>query len=180
MIRAFLGIALPREVRARLAALQALLPLPRAVDPEDFHLTLVFLGEVPDAVLEGVDDGLRMLSMPPFALTLAGAGLFGGGAPRTAWAGVEPSADIVRLQAKVGRIARQAGARIEARRFVPHVTLGRFAPPAPEDRARLERAVVAQAGFRAGPVAVREVTLWRSHPGGEAPRYEVLADWPLG
>ena len=48
MIRAFLGLDLPEEVRSALAVEQFLLPLPRKVDPGQMHLTLVFLGEVPD------------------------------------------------------------------------------------------------------------------------------------
>lgn len=180
MIRAFLGIALPPEVRSRLAVLQFLLPLPRRVEAEDFHLTLAFLGEVPDAVLIALDEGLQGLRQAPFDLELRGVGIFGGAAPRAVWAGVAPSEPLMRLQAKVERLARQAGAMPETRKFLPHVTLGRFAPPAPEVAMRLERMVAGEALFRAGPFGVEEVVLWRSHaaPRGVA-RYEALAEYPL-
>lgn len=178
MIRAFLGLALPPEVTARLALLQSLLPLPRAVDAGGFHLTLVFLGEVPDPVLTALDDDLSRLSFAPFTLALSGVGVFGADRPRAVWAGVAPSEPLARLQAKLDRAARMAGAEVEKRRFHPHVTLGRFAPPLPEDRLRLERAIVAQAGFSAGPVPVHQVTLWRSHPTKAGSDYEVLAVYP--
>ncbi|MFN4159549.1 MAG: RNA 2',3'-cyclic phosphodiesterase [Gemmobacter sp.] len=180
MIRAFLALDPPEDIRARLTVLQFLLPLPRRVDPADFHLTLTWLGEVPDPVLAALDDDLSGLRAAPFALNLASVGLFGGGAPRAVWAGLAPCEPLTRLQARTDRLARQAGARIEARRFLPHVTLGRFAPPAPDAALRLERAVVAEAGFRAGPWPVTTLTLFRSWPSvREGPRYERLADYPL-
>lgn len=179
MIRCFVALELPQALRARLSVLQFFLPLPRRVEPEDFHLTLTFLGEVPDAVLVAVDEGLQALRQSPFEIALQGVGLFGGARPHAAWVGVAPSEPLSRLQAKVDRIARQAGAQIENRRFVPHVTLGRFRPPQPDDTLRLERAVVQEARFSEGPWPVEEVSLFRSHAGGEGSRYEVLARYPL-
>lgn len=180
MIRAFLGISLPPDIRSRLSVLQFLLPLPRRVEPADFHLTLCFLGEVPDAVLVALDEGLQALRQAPFDLELRGVGIFGGAAPRAVWAGVAPREPLMRLQTKVERIARQAGAAPEARRFLPHVTLGRFAPPALDAALRLERMVAGEALFRAGPFEVAEVVLWQSHaaPRGVA-RYAALAEYPL-
>ncbi len=180
MIRAFVGIALPPDVRSRLSVLQFLLPLPRRVEPEDFHLTLAFPGEVPDDVLVALDERLQALRQARFEVALRGVGMFGGAAPRTVWAGVEPCEPLMRLQAKVDRLVRMCGAMPDARRYIPHVTLGRFPPPAPDAALRLERAVVGEALFRTGPFEVAEVMLWRSHaaPRGVA-RYEALASYPL-
>ena len=178
MIRAFLALPLPPQVRTRLSVLQALLPLPREVDPDTFHLTLVFLGDVPDHVLQDLHDDLSTLRPTPFDLTLSGVGLFGGAKPRAAWAGVAASEPLMHLQAKLDRAARVAGAQPDARRFRPHVTLGRFAPPPPEDRLRLERAVVAQSGFTAGPFTVSGANLYRSHLTRSGSTYDVLATYP--
>lgn len=180
MIRAFLALDPPDDMRARLAVLQFLLPLPRRVDPADFHLTLTYLGEVADPVLTTLDDDLSGLRSAPFALSLASVGLFGGATPRAVWAGLAPSEPLTRLHVRTDRLARQSGARIEARRFLPHVTLGRFAPPSPDAALRLERAVVAEAGFRAGPWPVTALTLFRSWPSvRDGPRYERLAVYSL-
>jgi 2'-5' RNA ligase len=178
MMRTFLALAIPEDVRARLAVLQFLLPLPRRVEPADLHLTLVFLGEQPMPVLEAVAEEMDRLRQAPFEVTLRGAGLFGGARPHLAFAEVLPCEPLDRLQAKCARIARAAGVAVETRRFRPHVTLGRFPPPPPEDAARLERAIVAEAAFAIGRFPVTEVTLYRSHPG-EGPRYEPLAAWPI-
>lgn len=179
MIRAFLALAIPDDLRSRLAVLQFLLPLPRRVEPADFHLTLTFLGEQPDAVLTAIDEDLQSLRQSPFSVDVTGPGLFGGARPHLAWAGTAPCEPLDRLQAKCDRIARAAGVNLERRRFHPHVTLGRFPPASGDEALRLERAVAAESAFRAGPLPVTEVTLYRSHPGRSVPRYEALAAYPL-
>jgi 2'-5' RNA ligase len=179
MIRAFLGIDLPPSVRGALQVQQFLLPLPRKVDPENLHLTLVFLGDCPEPELEAAHDGFDALRERGFALSLQGLGLFGKDRPRVAWAGVSPSPELMHLQAKVETIARRAGCPIDARKFLPHVTLGRFQPPPPADAMRLERAVALGAGFRTEPWDVTELVLWRSHLTGKGSHYEVLARYPL-
>jgi 2'-5' RNA ligase len=105
--------------------------------------------------------------------------MFGGDRPRLVYARVVPDEPLLRLQRKVEGAARQAGVQMEARRFVPHITLGRFRPPGAEETMRLERAVVAQAGFRAGPVPVRDIVLFESARLRDTARYEVLARYPL-
>lgn len=179
MIRAFLGLDLPETVRSALAVQQFLLPLPRRVDPQSFHLTLVFLGEVPDATLEAAHDGFAALRADPFPLALRGLGLFGGAHPRVAYAGVAPSGPLVRLQAAARQAARFAGVEVEHRRFTPHVTLGRFPPPDFAATARLERAIAEGLGFAAGPWQVRDMVLWQSHPAAKGNPYSELARYPL-
>lgn len=179
MIRAFLGIDLPPQVRGALQVQQFLLPLPRKVEPENLHLTLVFLGDCPEPALDAAHEGFESLRESGFALSLRGLGLFGKDKPRVAWAGVAPSPDLMHLQAKVETIAHRAGCPLDKRKFVPHVTLGRFQPPPPADALRLERAVALGASFRTDPWQVTELTLWRSHQTGKGSQYEVLARYPL-
>lgn len=179
MIRAFLGVSLPTALRGALQVQQFLLPLPRKLDPDDLHLTLVFLGDCPEPVLAAVNEGCEMLRETGFSLSLQGLGLFGKARPHCAWAGVAPSPELIHLQAKVETIARRAGCGIDGRKFAPHVTLGRFPVPPPGDRFRLERAVAMGAGFRSDPWRVDALVLWQSHLAAKAPRYQVLARYPL-
>jgi len=178
MIRAFLGLPLPPEIRGALQVQQFLLPLPRKVEPEEMHLTLVFLGDCPDAALEAAHDGFCGLNAMGFPLALQGLGLFGKERPHTVWAGVAPSAPLMQVQARAETIARRAGCPVQARKFLPHVTLGRFPVPAPADALRIERAV-ALGHLVAGPWEVTELVLWQSHPARKSGRYEVLARYPL-
>lgn len=179
LIRSFLGLPLPGFVRDALAVQQQLLPLPSRVDPETLHLTLAFLGAQSATVLEDVDAALGAIRVAPFALSLRGFGLFGGDRPRALWAGLAPSPALTALQEKVEHAVRRAGVALPARRFVPHVTLGRFAPPAPEQAMRIERAVAEGAGFRAGPWEVREMVLWESRLSPKGAHYIELARYSL-
>lgn len=179
MIRAFLGLDLPPAIRAALQVQQFLLPMPRKVDPENLHLTLVFLGDCPEPALQAAHEGFETLRAVGFALSLHGLGLFGKDRPRAAWAGVAPAPELFHLQAKAETIACRAGCPIETRKFLPHITLGRFPPPPPPDALRLERAVALGATFRSDPWQVAELTLWQSHLSSRGPRYQVLARYPL-
>ena len=129
MIRAFIGIDLPQAVRGALQVQQFLLPLPCKVEPQNLHLTLVFLGTCPEPVLEAAHEGFEALREARFTLSLQGLGLFGKAKPHTAWAGVAPSTALSHLQAKLQTIARRAGCEVDGRKFMPHVTLGRFPSP---------------------------------------------------
>jgi RNA 2',3'-cyclic 3'-phosphodiesterase len=180
MIRAFLALVLDDATRSALAVQQALLPLPSKVSVENLHLTLAFLGEVPQHRLEDAHEFFLAIRVPAFSLSFEGLGLFGGDRPRTAYAATTPCEPLMRLQRKVEAAARQAGIAVEGRKYLPHVTLGRFRPPGLEDTMRLERAVVEAGGFRAGPMPVGAFDLYESTLGRGGSRYDLLARYPLG
>ncbi|MDE3078669.1 MAG: RNA 2',3'-cyclic phosphodiesterase [Paracoccaceae bacterium] len=178
MIRAFVAIGLPEAVRAELARLQAVLPLPRRSLPDGFHLTLAFLGDRPEPELDEAHLALSAIRCPAFEMELRGAALFGGDRPRVAYAAVAPAPGLMALHDRVETALRRAGIAIEARRFTPHVTLGRLGGRR-DEAARIEAAVAAAAGFRAGPWRVDRFGLWRSDPGPEGRVYAEMVDYPL-
>ena len=180
MIRAFLAIELDPALRSALAVQQFLLPLPRKELVENLHLTLVFLGEQAERKLEEVHEAIGTLRLPALSLDLAGLGLFGGEKVRAVWAGVSPNPQLMRLQEKLETAVRRAGIETEHRRFVPHVTLGRFRPPGIEERMRIERAVASGSDFHAGPMPVGEIVMFESIRSAAGSRYEALARYPLG
>jgi 2'-5' RNA ligase len=179
MMRLFAALPLPEALRRRLNVVQFLLPMPRRVEPAMMHLTLAFLGEVPGPLAEDAHHALAAITHPPLSLTLAGLGVFGGAAPRSAHALVAPDPSLLRLQRKVEHALRSAGAEPEARRFVPHITLGRFPPLVGDAAIRLERAVAEGAGLGPEPFTVTAFALYRSTLGREGAHYEVLAEYPL-
>lgn len=178
-MRVFVALEVPGDVESQLVVQQFLMPVPRKVDRTQFHITLCFMGEMREADLEALHDGLQALHMPVFEVALAGFGMFGKARPTAVWAGVVPCAPLARLAAKVERLAREAGAVVPARKFVPHITLGRFPAMVAEDAARLELAVISGAGFRAGPWAVAELVLYQSILTPDGPRYDELARYGL-
>jgi 2'-5' RNA ligase len=178
MIRAFAALPLPEDLRARLARLALALDLPDPLPEANYHLTLAFLGEVPEPVLEDAHYAFEALRALAFPLTLSGVGVFGGAELRAVYAGVRPEPALEKLAAKVSQAARQAGIRLDARRFVPHVTLARLKPGS-FDPSHLERAIAAHTAFAAPPVTADGFALFRSHRGKSGAFYEELARYPL-
>lgn len=178
MLRLFVGLALPEEVRDRLAFLSAGVPKARWVAPESLHLSLRFIGEVDEILAESIDTNLLAIRAPAFDLTVAGVGTFGQGRQtRVLWAGVERQPALDHLAAKVESAVVRAGMPAEPRKFSPHITLARFRETPPRDR--LGAFVQHNEMFRAGPFRVRDFILYRSHLGSEGAHYEALADYPL-
>lgn len=180
MIRAFVAIAPPEEVASALIAAQARLPSGRAVERENLHLTLAFLGEQPEPVVEDVHYALGALRAPAFALRIAGLGLSDEGRSAVLWAEVEPEPGLARLREKVVQAARDCGIALERRRYRPHVTLARFNGGLQgEEGLRVRAFVAASGGFRAGPFVATEFALMRSWLGRAGPVYETLAAYAL-
>jgi RNA 2',3'-cyclic 3'-phosphodiesterase len=178
VIRAFAAIALPEAVRFDLSLVQHGLPVPRPVPPENLHVTVVFLGELPEPVVEDLDLALGKLRAPGFEVAIAGLGMFGGSKPRTVYAGVADNPALHHLHGKVRAAAERAGCAPEARRYVPHVTLARLSGR-PVDRQRLERAVAARAGYAAPRFVAGDFRLYRSRLGAGGAAYEELARYRL-
>lgn len=179
MIRAFLALPLPEATRGELATLQRRLGLLRPVAPENLHLTLVFLGSHPEPVLQEAHEALEALGGRAFTLGLRGVGLFGGAAPRAVYAGVAACPALEALQARAAQAVRRAGIMLPRRRFVPHVTLARFAAGAGPDPAGLE-ALAEAALWQAVPFEAREMVLYASYLRPSGAVYDPLASYPLG
>jgi RNA 2',3'-cyclic 3'-phosphodiesterase len=186
-MRLFVAIEVPGAWRA--AAREATEALVRAskirlrvVDPTLMHLTLRFLGEVPEASVEPLTRALNeTVSAVDVELELGRAGTFGPAA-RTQVVWLSVGGDLDGLQALADRVeaaVRAAGLRSEERPLRPHLTLARLGRQlGPDDR----RAVAEAARNLDPPPALafraRELVLMRSHLGAAQPRYEVLARVP--
>ena len=126
MPRLFSGIEIPGTVSERLAALRGGLDGARWVEPENYHITLRFIGDVDGATAERFSEALSDVSVPAFSLALDGVGSFGRGRPRAVWAGVAPNGHLEALNRDHEKAAVRAGLAAETRNFHPHVTLARM------------------------------------------------------
>ena len=154
----------------------------RWTDPDQWHITLSFMAEAPDWVLDDLLERLTRTAArhPPLGLSLLGAGAFPNAyRARVLWAGVaDPDGGLGPLAHGIRNACNKAGATPEGARFHPHVTLGRFRRPT--EATRWIRALDAYASpeWRARTVSVIESRLGEGR--GRRPRYEVLAELPLG
>ena len=184
-MRAFIGIGLPDEVQASLAALQRELAQSRAdvkwVEPSNLHLTLKFLGEISEAQRQVVELLVKRLAAqtPPFLLRLEGAGAFPSiRAPRVVWVGMGQGNDVVaRLAESIEREGAVIPLRREERPFTPHLTLGRVRSG--RHRRELTHQLESFTWAPPPPWQVALLTLYQSVLSSAGPRYAVLAEVPL-
>jgi len=137
MPRLFTGLEIPADVGFALSLKRGGLSGARWIDPENYHITLRFIGDVDGKTADEVVDSLERLSNSlQFSIRLTHLGTFGGDKPRALYAGVEPSEALSRLQAAQERVLQRAGLPPEGRKFVPHVSLARLRGTAAADVAR--------------------------------------------
>lgn len=176
-MRLFVGLDLPWELKQQLARLAGGLPGARWVPPDNYHLTLRFVGEVSPPRAEELDLALGALRGKGFTLTLAGVGTFARAGREVAlWVGAERSPQLEHLQAKVDTALQRAGFLREKRRFLPHITLARL-ENVPQER--LISYVQAHNLFRATPLEVDHFTLFSSLLGKEASVYTPEVEYEL-
>lgn len=126
MQRLFVALAIPDDVAASIAFIQAGVPGARWQSREQLHLTLRFIGEVDGQGAAAIHDLLSGIEAPAFTLALHGVGEFGGKHPHALWAGVRPSEPLLHLQRKVETAIQRAGVAAERQKYTPHVTLARL------------------------------------------------------
>jgi 2'-5' RNA ligase len=179
-VRTFLAIDLGEEARARLISLQEELATIATdvnwVEPDNLHLTLLFLGEVQGREVLGICRTAQraVAKLPVFNMKVEGAGAFPNARrPRTLWVGIGAGAEEVRAvhDAIEAPLLEEGGYRRETRGYVPHVTLGRVKGEQPDE---LATALVKHQTWSAGEVTVYEVKVMTSELTRDGPVYTVL------
>jgi RNA 2',3'-cyclic 3'-phosphodiesterase len=182
--RLFVALEPPDAVRRRLAAMAAELRRTagrgadeiRWVPAENVHLTLQFLGAVPEERVPDVEEAVRAAAAAarPLSLEVRGAGGFPNARrPRVVWAGVDGDvAALAALVADLGRRLAPLGFPPEGRPFSAHLTLGR----AREGRGApgIGGALASAAASAGVPWRATEVVLFESHLSPKGPRYEAV------
>lgn len=167
LIRTFICIELPDELKASIAAVQEQFKAHKAhvswVRPQNIHLTLKFLGDVEQHRLPDIVAQVSNVAAAhtPFWLTPRGQGVFPTSKhPRVFWLGIDDEAhQLLALQAAVESAMESLGFPREQRRFQPHLTIGRVRPyrkPKDLTPAFLELA------FSAAPFLVDHITVMQS------------------
>ena len=185
--RAFFAVALPPEVRERIIRIrERLLPDLPAIRPtpiDALHLTIAFLGEIPNSMLEplGKAVGEAIVHQSRFELKLDRLGAFPTiKDPRVFWIGLigEALPMLLELQRRVVAACDASSVPSSDRRFHPHITIARTTRRGPRDQANRPIDIEGDDADR-GIVPVENVTLYRSTLGRSGPSYRVIEAWSL-
>jgi RNA 2',3'-cyclic 3'-phosphodiesterase len=153
------------------------------VQRQNLHLTLKFLGDVPQAEIARVCEAVAQAAaeVEPFDLQLHGAGAFPSAhRPRTVWIGAAAgAAEMITLAERIEAALKQLGYAPEGRAFQPHLTIGRVRGGGPTLN-ELGRRIALHAGGDLGLSPVEEVVVFSSRLGPGGPTYEALSRARLG
>ncbi len=150
------------------------------VRPENFHLTLKFLGGTPDERIESIQQALaRAVSgMEPFEVELSGVGAFPTTSrARVVWVGLVPERPLVQLAGRVEDELEGLGVGREERPFAAHVTLGRRRTPRRDERLQKTLGELTVANGARSRIA--EAVLMQSHLRAGGPVYTPVARFPF-
>lgn len=130
MVRLFVAVEIPEEIKSQYAEAQEVIRRSRArltlVQPEDMHITLKFIGEVEGSRLPAITAGLKTITGAPFTLDLGSITLNSPRSPRVIWGDVHDPGACGELAKKIEEVLIPLAIPKEGRRFNPHITIARI------------------------------------------------------
>src|SRR5690242_19447831 len=106
MPRLFTAIELPHEVCDELYRLRMPLPGARWIEPQNYHLTLRFVGDIQNREAREFVANLARFETDGFEIRLSGLGAFGGDDPHAIFADIEPDPRLDELARAHDKAAR--------------------------------------------------------------------------
>ena len=177
MIRLFVGIEVPEELRRRMVLIQTGIERAKWAAEENLHLTLRFIGEISDDAAADAEEALSTIHTPPFPVTVDGAGHFESRKRvRALWLGIERSDALLNLRDRVDSALVRAGIEPERRKYKPHITIARLNNASPGS---VRGWLASNTMFRAVPVTVESFILFSSHLSRDKAIHTAEAKFPL-
>jgi 2'-5' RNA ligase len=176
MPRLFTALEIPADVGGALSMLRGGLPGARWIDPEFYHLTLRFIGDVDDSMAREAAFILGQVQRDAFELRLDGLSSFGGRKPRAIVALAAVNQSLLELQGEHERLLRRIGLEPEGRKYTPHVTLARLRVSSSHQVAEY---LSARGHFRSPAFTASRFVLFSSRDSVGGGPYVVEADYPL-
>jgi len=188
-LRLFIALAVPVDVRKEIGRAQGQLRRsapPGAIRwtrPEQFHVTLKFLGDVPSEQVEALEQSVSKVcsSHPAIRLLARGIGFFPSAQkPRVIWAGTDDNGGrLAELHRQVDEAVRLFAPAAKAERFAGHITLGRFKPGRHAAVEKLQERVKFLRDRQFGDWLAGEVEIVRSELTSAGAMHTPLASFPL-
>jgi RNA 2',3'-cyclic 3'-phosphodiesterase len=177
MPRLFTALELPATVASQLALARGGVVGARWLKPEDYHITLRFVGDINARAARDIAETLADIRRPKAHVRFEGLSWFGGDKPRAIVARVKADRELMDLQADQERRLRRVGVEPETRKFTPHVTLARL-------RGVAQRAIAdylaSRGALQADAFTAERFVLYSAREGSGGGPYVVEAAYPLG
>ncbi len=179
-MRCFIAIELPETAKTALFDLQRDLAKcgsdVRWVKPDNIHLTLQFLGDIEENIVESIIGSIKgtCCKHSAFKLEIAGINVFPNlRSPSVLWVGLGSHEYLSAIQMDIETKMTSLGIKPENRRFIPHLTLGRFKSSSGKNN--LLDIVKLKRSAKFGLIKVNSVSLMRSNLGRTGATYSTIA-----
>jgi RNA 2',3'-cyclic 3'-phosphodiesterase len=177
MPRLFTALELPETIVSQLALARGGVVGARWLEPEDYHITLRFVGDIDARKAHDVAETLGDIRRPKAVVRFEGLSWFGGDKPRAIVARVKTDPALMDLQAEHERRLRRIGVEPETRKYTPHVTLARVRGVA---QAKIADYLAARGALVAEAFTAERFVLYSARDGSGGGPYVVEAAYPLG
>ncbi|HWX54321.1 MAG TPA: RNA 2',3'-cyclic phosphodiesterase [Verrucomicrobiae bacterium] len=185
-MRTFIALDVPDEIRARISQylerVRPLAPDARWAKPESLHVTLKFVGEANDSLLEKIKDALKDIKSVPLRIRLEGVGYFPSQkSARVFWAGVHATDSLPHLATSIDLEMAKLGIEPEKNPYRPHLTLAR-AGSARGVRllfSEMQRRLESEAAPHFGTMTAQEFFLYQSRLSPKGATYVRLERFSL-
>ena len=177
MLRLFIAVDLPAQLRQEVAALCTAVRGARWVKPHQLHITLRFMGRTPEGELPEIFRRLALVGAPAFRLTLQGTGVFPAAErkPRVLWLGLSPTPPLLMLKREIDR-AFADDTPDNNQEFSPHLTLARLGGRPAES---LTQFLSRHADYRGAEFEVSCFSIYKSTLHARGAAHELLSTYPL-
>jgi RNA 2',3'-cyclic 3'-phosphodiesterase len=175
--RLFTGLEVPDTVVGQLTLLRGGVVGARWVEPQDYHITLRFVGDVDGGVARDIAETLSDTRRPKIPVRFEGLSWFGGDKPRALVVKVKPEPALMDLQAEQERRLRRIGVEPETRKYTPHVTLARLRGVA---QAAVADYLATRGALLTESFTAERFVLYSARNGSGGGPYVVEAAYPLG
>lgn len=176
MPRLFCALQIPGPLNLQLSLIKGGLSGARWVEPEDYHITLCFFGDMDRNTANDLALALTRIKHPYLTLEIERLDAFGNAKPRALIARIKSDQSLNELQSEVDWIARRLGIAADKRKFLPHITLARLKGTTPLELAGF---IGTRGGFYSARFVTREFELLSSKESIGGGPYVTEARYPL-
>jgi 2'-5' RNA ligase len=180
MIRTFIAVELPAPMKDSIVSIEQEMNIKglKLVKRELVHLTLKFLGDIPESQVEPITTALSEMHCKPFNARVAGVGVFPNpNYIKVVWLGAHGDFDL--LHSEVERVLKEFRFKMDKGKFTAHATLARVRYLDESSKSHMARVLADLQDVYLGEFPINAITFKKSTLTPEGPIYETLKEIPL-